>query len=75
MLGEPATAEVSMMLQQPEACRVSPEEVVPGSRDPGSCGLHRFLGGEVWIVTYACTRFLVAAAATLAFHARLWCPC
>ena len=32
----------------------SPGEVVPGSRDPGSGGLHSFQGGEVWIVTCAC---------------------
>ena len=34
----------------------SPGEVVPGSRDPGIGGLHRLLGGEVWIVTCACTQ-------------------
>ena len=34
----------------------SPGEVVPGSRDPGSGGLHRLPGGEVWIVTCACTQ-------------------
>ena len=33
-----------------------PGEVVPGSRDPGSGWLHRLLGGEVWIVTCACTQ-------------------
>ena len=31
-------------------------EVVPGSRDPGSGGLHRLPGGAVWIVTCACTQ-------------------
>ena len=34
----------------------SAEEVVPGSRDPGSGGLHRLLGGELWIVTCICTQ-------------------
>ena len=34
----------------------SPGEAVPGSWDPGSGGLHRLLGGEVWIVTCACTQ-------------------
>ena len=34
----------------------SPSEVVPGSRDPGSGGLHRLPGGEVWIVTCARTQ-------------------
>ena len=32
----------------------SPGELVPGSQDPGSGGLHKLLGGEVWIVTCAC---------------------
>ena len=31
-------------------------EVVPGSWDPGSGGLHRLPGGEMWIVTCACTQ-------------------
>ena len=57
MLGEPAAAEVGGAMQQPEAHAVrSPGEVVPGSRDPGSGGLHRLWGGEVWIVTCACTQ-------------------
>ena len=34
----------------------SPGEVVPGSQEPGSGGLHRLPGGEVWIVTCACTQ-------------------
>ena len=34
----------------------SPGDVVPGSRDPGSGGLHRLPGGEVWRVTCACTQ-------------------
>ena len=34
----------------------SPREVVPGSQDPGSGGLHRLPGGEVCIVTCACTQ-------------------
>ena len=51
MWGEPAAAEASVTLHQPE-----PREVVPGSRDPGSGGLHRLPGGDVWIVTCACTQ-------------------
>ena len=35
---------------------VIPREVVPGSQDPGSGRLHRFLGGEVWRVTCAGTQ-------------------
>ena len=34
----------------------SPREVVPGSRDFGSGGLHRLPGGEVWRATCACTQ-------------------
>ena len=34
----------------------SPGEVVPGSRDPGSGGLHRLLGGAVWRVNCARTQ-------------------
>ena len=46
--GEPAVAEAGRALHQPEAPTVrSPWEVVPGSRDRGSGGLHRLPGGEV----------------------------
>ena len=54
---------VSLRRQRPAWCCNSlrravhsPSEVVPGSRDPGSRGLHRLLGGKVWIVTSACTQ-------------------
>ena len=53
----------------------SPGEVVPGSQDPGSGGLHRLPVGEGGGVdSDLClhTGFLVAAAADLAFHACLW---
>ena len=56
MQGEPAVAEADMTLQKHEACRVFSGEVVPGSRDPGSGGLHRFPGWGAWIVTCACTQ-------------------
>ena len=56
MWGEPVVAEASMTLHQPEAHRVFSREVVPGLRDPGSGGLHRLPGGEVWMVTCACTQ-------------------
>ena len=56
MRGEPVVAEAGVMLQQPEVLRVFSREVVPGSRDPGSGGLHRLPGGELWIVTCACTQ-------------------
>ena len=45
MRGEAAAAEASVTLHQPEARRVFSREVVPGSRDPGSGGLHRLPGG------------------------------
>ena len=46
MWGEPVAAEASVTLHQPEARACSPGEVVPGSRDPGSGGLHRFQKGR-----------------------------
>ena len=55
MQGKPAVAEAGVMLQQSEAHRVFSWEVVPGSWDPGSGRLHNLPGGEVWIVTCACT--------------------
>ena len=56
MRGEPAVAEADVTLHQPEAAVCSPREAVPGSRDPGSGGLHRLPGGEVWRVICACTQ-------------------
>ena len=56
MQGDPVAAEVGVTLQQPEARRVVSRAVVPGSRDPGSGGLHRLPGGDMWIVTCACTQ-------------------
>ena len=63
----------------------SPGEVVPGSRDPGSGGLHRLPGGEVWRVTCAAHRLLGGCSSSLtvscpslgsaliaAARARLW---
>ena len=46
MRSEPVEAEAGAMLLQPEQCRVFSQEVVPGSRDPGSGGLHRLQGGR-----------------------------
>ena len=56
MQGEPAVAEAGVTLHQPEAHLCSPREVVPGSWDPGSGGLHGLPRVEVWIVTCACTQ-------------------
>ena len=55
MRGEAAVAEAGMTLQQ-RRTMCSPGDFVPASRDPGSGGLHRLPGGEVWIVTCACTQ-------------------
>ena len=56
MRGEPTAAEACVTLQQPRCTVCFLWELVPGSRDPGSVGLHRLLGGAVWIVTCACTQ-------------------
>ena len=86
MQGKPAAAEASVTLQSLRCAMCSPREVVPGSWDSGSRGLHRLpgRGGAGWgwswwggVDSDLClhTGFLVAAAAAaLAFHARLWCP-
>ena len=76
MRSEPVVAEASVTLHPPEACRVF-------SR--GSCP--RITGPWQWQTAQASRRggvdsdlclhtgFLVAAAAALASHARLWGPC
>ena len=56
MRGEPAAAEAGVPLHQPDAHPAFPGEVVPGSWDSGSGGLHRLPGGEVWIVICAFTQ-------------------
>ena len=75
MQGELVVAEASMMLQQPEECRVfswgsCPWITVPwqwrAAQAPGRGGVDSDLCLP--------TGFLVAAAAALAFHAHLWCP-
>ena len=73
MWGEPAVAEPKVMLQQLRHTECSPEEVVPGSWDPGSGELHRLPGGSVDSDLCLHTGFLVVAAAALVFNARLWC--
>ena len=75
MWGEPAAAEASLTLHQPEARRAFSGGVVPGSRDPGSGGLHMFPGRWVWISDMCLhTGFLVATAAALVSQAHLWGP-
>ena len=75
MRGEPAVTEASVTLQQPEACHVFSQ---------GGCPW--IMGPWPWQVAQAPRRggvdsdlclhtgFLVAAAAALAFHARLCGP-
>ena len=75
MQGEPAAAEASVMLQQPEARRAFSRGSCPwitgpwrwrAAQAPGRRGLDSDLCSH--------TGFLVAAAAALASHARLWGP-
>ena len=82
MGGEPAAAEASMTLQQPEVCNVFSWGSCPWITGPwqwwaaqASRGRRRGWGGQ-HVDSDLClhTGFLVAAAAMLAFHACLWCP-
>ena len=75
MRGEPAVAEASMTLQQPEARCVFSRGSCPritgpwlwwAAQAPGRGGVESDLCSH--------TGFLVAAAAALASHARLWGP-
>ena len=54
--GKPAAAEASVTLQQPEACHAFSQGSCPWITGPWQRGLHRLPGGEVWIVTCACTQ-------------------
>ena len=73
MRGKPVAAEAGMTLHQPEGCvfsrRSCPWITVPwqwwAAQAPGKGGVDSDLCFH--------TGFLVAATATLAFHARLWC--
>ena len=73
MQGEPAAAEAAVTLQQPEACHVFSRGSCPwitghwqwwAAQAPWSGGVDSDLCLH--------TGFLVAAAANLASHARLW---
>ena len=75
MQGKPAVAKSGMMLQQPEACHVFSRGSCPwipgpwqwrAAQSPSREGVDSDLCSH--------TGFLVAAAAALAFHARLCCP-
>ena len=69
---EPAATEASVMLQQPEACRVLSRGSCPWITGPWqwwAAQAPRSGGVDSDLCLH--TRFLVAAAA-LAFHAHLW---
>ena len=74
MRGEPAAAEATVTLQQPEACRVFSGGSRPWITGPWQWRAARAPGrGGVESDLCLHTGFLVAAAAALASHARLWC--
>ena len=73
MQGEPAAAEASMMLHRPEARRVFSRESCPCIMGPWQWRAAQAPGrGGVDSDLYLHTGFLVAAAAGLVSHARLW---
>ena len=72
MLGKPVAAEATMKLQQPEVCHVFSQGSCPWIMGPwhwGAAQAPRRGGVDSGLCLY--TGFLVPAAATLAFHARL----
>ena len=72
MRGEPAAAEACVTLQQPEAHRVFSQGSCPWITGPWQCpGQRESVDSDLCLHT----GFLVAAAAALVFHARLWCLC
>ena len=76
MRGEPAAAGASMMLQQPEVRRVFSRGSCPWITGPWQWRAAQAPGrGGVDSDLCLHTGFLVAAAAALVFHVRLWCPC
>ena len=75
MRGEPAVAEASMTLQQPEARRAFSRGSCPWITGPWPWRAAQAPGrGGVESDLCSHTGFLVAAAAALAFHAHLWGP-
>ena len=72
--GKPAVTEAGVMLQQPEACHVFSQGSCPWIRRPWQWQAAQAPGrGGVDSDLCSHTGFLVAAAAALASHARLWC--
>ena len=75
MWGEPAEAEASMTLQQPEAPHVFSQGSCPWITGPWQWQAAQVpRRGGVGSDLCLHTGFLVAAAAALASHARPWCP-
>ena len=75
MRGEPAVAEASVTLQQPEARLVFSQRSRPWITGPWQWWAAQAPGrGGVDSDLCLHTGFLVAAAAALAFHACLWAP-
>ena len=75
MKGEPAAAEAGVMLHQPEVRRAFPWGSCPWITGPWQWRAAQAPGrGGVDGDLCSHTGFLVAAAAALAFHARLWGP-
>ena len=74
MWGEPAASEANMTLHQPEAHRVFSQGSCPWITGPWlrrAAQAPRSGGVDSDLCLH--TGFLVAAAAALASHARLWC--
>ena len=73
MRGEPAVAEASVTLHQPEARRAFSQGSCPWITGPWQCRAAQAPGrGGVDSDLCLLTGFLVAAAAALVSHARLW---
>ena len=76
MRGEPAAAEASVMMQQPEEHRVFSWGSCPWITGPWQWRAAQApWWGDVESDLCLHTGFLVVAAAVLAFHARLLGPC
>ena len=76
MQGEPAAAEASVTLQQPEARRVFSRGSCPWITGPWQWWAAQTpRRGSVDSDLCLHTGSPVAAAAALASHAHLWCPC
>ena len=56
MQGKPAVAEADITLQQPEVCNVFSPGSYPWIMGPWQWRAAQVPGGEVWIVTCACTQ-------------------